>query len=82
MQRWNAALNGYDFECDLYGTKDLSRVRSKFVITSHLLPETVKSYTGDMTPHELNVIFDIEGNDIHLVKVPRHYDSLTQGTEV
>ncbi len=71
MKTLNPSLVGYDFECDLYGTKDLTNVAADLVLTTRRLPDPIRSYKRDMIPPELNVILDIEGDDIFLAPVSR-----------
>lgn len=71
LKRLNRSLAGYDFECDLYGTKDLAGIGTDFILTTKRLPEPVKSFKLAMIPPELNVVFEIEGDDILLARVPR-----------
>lgn len=61
-------LKAYDFELDLNGTKDLSRIKSDYVITSVKPEQYELSYGLEMRPQELNIIYQIEGNHFYLVK--------------
>ncbi len=58
-------INDKDICIDLYSGKNLDEKR--YLLTSKELDfKILKSYALDLKPHELNVIFNIEGNDIYL----------------
>ncbi len=61
-------LKTYDFELDLNGTKDLSRIKSEYVITSVKPEQYELSYGLEMRPQELNIIYQIEGDHFYLAK--------------
>jgi hypothetical protein len=61
-------LARYDFECDLHGQKDISKLDKEFVLTSKRCEGPVKSFGRELKPIELNVIYEIEGNDIALTE--------------
>jgi len=61
-------LKDIDLELDLNATKDLSKVKSEYVLTP-VQPETyLKAYALEMRPQELNIIYDIEGKYFYLAK--------------
>jgi len=53
---------------DLYGKKDLCKVEQDYVITTGGTEENIASFGIDMYPPITNVIYNIEGNAIHLVR--------------
>lgn len=61
-----------DLTVDLYGTKYSLSESKKFLLSSKKYDfEVVKSYARMMRPIELNIIFGIKGNDIHLYNTQR-----------
>ncbi|MEQ8584041.1 MAG: hypothetical protein RIC30_15295 [Marinoscillum sp.] len=62
LKQLNHALEPYDFETDLYGTKDLSLIQKTFVLTSQLHKHSDDLGFGlEMRPHELNIAYQISG---------------------
>jgi glycosyltransferase involved in cell wall biosynthesis len=55
-----------DIEIDLYGTKPLDQVRSKYLLSTKQCSEPINTYGREMRPAVLNVIEGIPGNDIRL----------------
>lgn len=52
-------------EVDLYGTKRSTKRR--YLLTKKQLPyKIVKSWGNRLTPHDMNLIYDIPGHEIHL----------------
>lgn len=57
-----------DVETDLHGTKDISKVTAEYILTP-VKPRTyIKKYAHEMRPQELNVVYDINGDDLYLAK--------------
>ena len=61
-------LKKYDIELDLNGSKDLSKIKSEYVITAVKPNKYEASYGLEMRPHELNIIYQIEGDHFYLAK--------------
>lgn len=59
-------FNQYDLELDLYGNKDLSKIKSSYVITSHPAKNYIAGFKRALKPHELNVILNLAGKDFFL----------------
>lgn len=53
-----------EFAVDLYGMKNFEEIPEKYVITSQKLSDAEFGYARRMRPHELNVAFCVEGDDI------------------
>lgn len=72
-KKLNSDLECYDFESDLYGTKETSKINSPYVLTTKesIVGENVKSYGLLMKPMELNVVFNINGNFFNLIKLKK-----------
>jgi len=49
---------------DLYGQKELSKIKSKYIITSNPVTKYLFSFKRAFKPHDLNVILDLKGNDL------------------
>jgi len=62
-------LKDYDFVVDLNGMKKLSLVTSPFIITNRKSNNSVMQFGLEMKPHELNIIYQIQGNFFHLSEV-------------
>ena len=59
-------LEGYDFETDLFGQKE--SFSKEFVLTHKPCRNPIFSFERAMKPHELNIIFNIEGSELCLAK--------------
>lgn len=58
-------LNGYsDIEFDLYGTKKLTKIKSKYLVSIKKCKNPILSFSRELKPHEINVLFKNEGDDI------------------
>jgi hypothetical protein len=62
----NPSLVEYPFEMDLYGTKEIESFSSSMVITLKNGSNPIRSYKRALKPHEMNIIFDLPGEDFHL----------------
>lgn len=63
---------------DLYGTKNLKNVRSKFVLTRNMLPyKYVCSYGCCMRPHEDNILYQIQGQEFFLYDMSKAVKQMT-----
>ncbi len=63
-----AQFETVDLEVDLFGTKPVSRIKSDYVLTIRKGENPEKRYGANMQPLIHNVIFEIEGSDIFLIK--------------
>jgi hypothetical protein len=62
----NISLENYsDIEFDLYGTKRVNKIKSKYLISTKICSIPIKTYGLIMKPHEINILNNIEGNDIY-----------------
>ncbi|MCP4310813.1 MAG: glycosyl transferase family 2 [Bacteroidetes bacterium] len=68
VKQFNPALSSYDFELDLYGTKDMENVKTPLVITSRPARNAIRGFRRAMKPHDMNIIFDLEGDELILCK--------------
>ena len=62
-------LAEYDVEFDFYGTKNLTKVESEYLMTIRDSANPIKSYSLELIPSELNVAFELTGDFFHLTKV-------------
>lgn len=61
-------LGKYNFEVDLNGIKTKEKIKRKYVLTHRSMVSGIKTYGCEMVPSEQNIIFDIEGDNISLIK--------------
>lgn len=59
-------LNDFNYEVDLYGRKD--SFIADFVLTTKPCAKTVLSFERSLKPHELNIIYNLKGEEIFLAK--------------
>jgi hypothetical protein len=66
LQKLNPELSSYDFDVDLYGIKDY--FLKPFVLTSKNVSNPVLGFERTMKPIEMNVVYNIPGNDLVLAR--------------
>ena len=66
LNKLNKDLSQYDYEVDLYGTKDAQRSKHEFILTSKSGTEAIMSFASEVFPLETNVALKINGTDIGL----------------
>jgi hypothetical protein len=59
-------LDEFDFEVDLYGQREF--FTKDYVLTSKKCKSIIKGFERTMKPAELNIIYNLPGNDIKLAK--------------
>ncbi len=64
----NQALSDFDFEVNLYGDKNLEDIKKEYVLSRSAGTQNIKQFNLVMKPHELNVIFNTDGDKIFLSK--------------
>jgi len=57
-----------DIEFDLYGQKPIALIKDKLVVSSKQTKAKLRSFGCKMLPHELNIAYDIKGEDFRLGK--------------
>ncbi len=62
----NPELSEFDFEVNLYGTKNLNDVKKELILSKSPGTNNIKQFMLGMKPHELNVVFNKKGNNIFL----------------
>lgn len=68
LEKLSVKRIGYDFELDLYGSKEIRHINASYVITSRPSRKSIKGYRRALKPHEMNIIMDLEGDDLVLCK--------------
>jgi hypothetical protein len=68
LKRRNAALASYEFEVDLNGSKNLTKLSKEYALTIQARGASEKSFGLNLKPIELNVVFDNPGDDLILVR--------------
>ncbi|MDJ0898435.1 MAG: glycosyltransferase [Xenococcus sp. MO_188.B8] len=62
-------LAEYALEFDFYGTKNLTKIKSEYLMTIRDSSNPIKSYPLELIPSELNVVFDLTGEFFNFTKV-------------
>ncbi len=76
-------LSDYKYEVDLYGRKDA--LENDIVLTTKPCKKYIKGFERSLKPHELNIIYNLSGNEIFLAKkedvlfYPKTVDELKYG---
>jgi hypothetical protein len=65
----NSNLAGINFTTDLYGTKNLDKISTKYLLTIRDTRKASLSYGFSLVPPELNIIFEQPGSFYTLCKV-------------
>lgn len=68
IKKYNTQLRDYNFEVDLYGTKRPLTISKPYVLTTKKCSNPVMTFERSLKPHELNVFYNIPGEDIFLCK--------------
>lgn len=65
----NEFLQEFDFECDFYGTKNIRKIKAKYLLTIRNSTKPLASYALELIPQEINVIYNFSGNFFTLSEV-------------
>jgi hypothetical protein len=68
IKQFSTKLRSYEFETDLYGMKDMSKIRKPYIITSRPVIKYLWSYARALKPHDMNIILDLEGHDLFFTR--------------
>lgn len=68
IKLFNRELSPYDFEVDLYGTKPATSVNKPYLLTIKPCKNPIASFARALKPHEVNIFYNLYGNDIHLCR--------------
>ncbi len=66
LKNCNDKLKKLDFAVDLYGHKNIGKINEDFLLTTKKCTSYVLGFARSLKPHEMNVIFDIQGEEIFL----------------
>jgi len=58
----------YEYSIDLYGVKDIEFLQTEYVLTTRLGKNPILSFGLEMVPMLNNVLFEVEGNEIRLIR--------------
>jgi hypothetical protein len=68
LKDFNTSLSEYDFEVDLYGTKPANSITKPYLLTIKPCKNPIISFARALKPHEINIFFNLQGEDIHLCR--------------
>lgn len=68
IKKFNPYLSSFDFECDLYGTKEQNKIEKKYLLSIKTCSHILSSFSYEMIPVEMNIILGIKGNNIHFAE--------------
>ncbi|MEZ4830203.1 MAG: glycosyltransferase [Bacteroidia bacterium] len=68
LNRMMPQLSEYDYVVDMYGTKNLSMYKEKYVLTHHPVAKAELSFGMQFRPFVMNVVNQLEGDMISLAK--------------
>ncbi|MBA2846976.1 hypothetical protein HNP88_001160 [Methanococcus maripaludis] len=67
IKKMNNKLSIYDFEVDLYGQKDISKINSKYILTHSKCLNYEMGFGLDFKPLEMNIILNNDGDFFKLI---------------
>ena len=68
LSKLSTDLQHYDFEVDLYGSKNLKRVKKNYILTTKIAKKRELGFGLELKPVEMNAIMGIKGQDISLCR--------------
>ena len=67
LKKFNKKLEAYDFEVDLYGSKLLSNVKKKYLLSNkELTNKALISFSRDLRPHDFNITSNFLSDNKHI----------------
>ena len=71
FERENLQVSGIDINqkviFDLYGKKNINDYKARYFLSSQILDyKIVKAFGREMRPQEINIVYDIKGDDLYL----------------
>jgi hypothetical protein len=66
VRKLNPELESFSFEMDLYGNKNRNTIQTPYIITSKYARNPVRGFKRSLKPHDMNIIFNLEGDDLVL----------------
>lgn len=76
MKRLNPILEPYEFEVDLYGTKPFKEIEKPYVLSCKKALNPEMTFGRNLKPHELNIAYEIEGQDFFLARKEHFQENL------
>ncbi len=58
-----------EITCDILGIRNLSKIKTKYILTSRHCMKSIEGYALDLMPPELNVTHHLRGNDLMISEV-------------
>ncbi|HKR07034.1 MAG TPA: glycosyltransferase family 2 protein, partial [Bacteroidia bacterium] len=55
IKKFNSDMRPYDFECDLYGIKELNKISKEYLLSAKDCSVPIYSFSATMIPHEMNI---------------------------
>ena len=68
LYSYNPSLAEFEWECDLYGTKNYYKVKKQYILTLRNSIQPIKSFDLCLIPQELNLAFALKGKFFCLTK--------------
>lgn len=68
LKHYNPELRKYDFEVDLYGTKEINNIDKKYVLTRKPCKNFEHSFDRALKPQEMNIIMNLKGQYFFLAE--------------
>ena len=75
-------FSAYDYVVDLYGTRDLNKVRAAYMLTTRRPTRFVRSFGRELVPMELNVIETVQGEGIWFCEREALRDAVNEQEEM
>lgn len=72
LKKSSLSLTNFDFDVDLYGSKEKLHFKKEYVLTSREVKnedDVLLRFSRSLKPHESNIIFGLGGDEIRLTKV-------------
>ena len=66
LKELNPSLEPFDFEVNLYNSKNLETINKEWILGSGIGAKVAHRFSKKMKPHELNIIYNMEGKGINL----------------
>ncbi len=66
INQFNTNLNGFNYEVDLYGTKEIAQNAFDYILSSKQGDTAKQSYSASLFPLETNILLNLPGIDLGL----------------
>jgi hypothetical protein len=57
-----------EITCDVLGERDLSKIKTKYILTTRQCSQWIEGYSMDLTPPELNLVHNLKGEDMKVTE--------------